>query len=311
MSNAIFPNLTGLTWDQKKRPTWGTIIQQATSGREVRVTNRALPLFEYELTYSYLQDLTAPSATSPSSNTTTTVAGGSFPAATYYVQTTWITAQGESAPSAESTQAVTASHLLQVSPGGSVPAGATGWNAYVGFWSGGAVKQNATSIAAGSPWTQPAAGLVAGVAPPLAYTDLRALEGFYHQRQGAFDSFLYFDPGDAQATAQAIGTGDGVNTAFQLVSNYGGALLPQQNPIGPVGVFVSGVQQSSGYTLGAPGTSGAGVVTFGAAPGAAAPITATYGYLQRLRFKDDQVEFNEFLSNLWELRTLQLMSVKL
>ncbi len=53
------------------------------------------------------------------------------------------------------------------------------------------------------------------------HNELKQLLGFYLTRQGAFDSFLYQDPSDYQASNQVIGTGDGNTVAFQMVRNYG------------------------------------------------------------------------------------------
>ena len=53
--------------------------------------------------------------------------------------------------------------------------------------------------------------------PWAGYDELRTLMGFFLQQQGAFQPFLYDDPSDDQASAQAIGIGDGGTAAFQLV----------------------------------------------------------------------------------------------
>lgn len=311
MSNLLFPRLIGLTWDIKKRPTWGTAIQTAISGREVRVTNRVQPIWEYELTFSVLQDSNRPPTFPPGTNTST-FSGGHFPATTYYVQTTWLSPAGESEPSPEGTQAVGAGNLLSISPQGTPPTGATGWNAYVGLWSGGEMLQGTQAIS--SPWNEPTTGIVASY-PPYNFsywTDFEALHGFYHQRQGAFDSFLLYDPSDFELLNGAIniGVGDGTTTAFELAEDYGAAIMLTQNPV-QVQVFLNGVQQSSGYTIGSPGSQTAGIVTFTSAPGAGVVVSANWTFLQRVRFKADQVEFNEFLSNLWEASSIELISVKL
>jgi hypothetical protein len=56
--------------------------------------------------------------------------------------------------------------LLTVAAPSSAPTGATGWNVYVSFTSGGEQLQNATPIALGTAWQMPARGLVTGVSPP-------------------------------------------------------------------------------------------------------------------------------------------------
>lgn len=104
-------------------------------------------------------------------------AGGVLGATTYGVKITYVTAQGESLASAEASFAVSANNVLVVtSPAAqaSVPINdlpATGYNVYATVTPGANwQKQNAASIAIGTPWTEPTTGLIAGVAPPTTDT---------------------------------------------------------------------------------------------------------------------------------------------
>ena len=63
-----------------------------------------------------------------------------------------------------------------------------------------------------------------------AFTEMSQLKGFYNSRQGSFDSFLFTDPDDNTVTGQAIGTGDGSTTAFQLARANGGFVEPVLAP---------------------------------------------------------------------------------
>jgi uncharacterized protein (TIGR02217 family) len=54
MSNLQFPAIRGLGWDIKKVPTFNTEVQQALSGREVRLQNFPNPIWEFTLHYEYL-----------------------------------------------------------------------------------------------------------------------------------------------------------------------------------------------------------------------------------------------------------------
>jgi len=202
VSNAIFPTFRGLTWNVIKQPTFNTLIQTAASGREVRVTKRVNPIWEFEFTYSILDD---------------TFTDGS------------------------------------------------------------------------------------------GYSELRDLVGFFLQRQGAFDSFLYTDPTDHSVTDQSLGTGDGSTKTFQMVRNFGGFLETIENVNAITNVKVNGVAKTNptDYTI-----SSTGLITFVTAPAAAATITSTFSYYFRLRFKEDLQEFNEFLNNLWEVKQMRLISVK-
>lgn len=55
MSNEVFPsNLPGITWSITKTPRYSTRKQSAMSGYEVRVSRRALPMWDFKLSYEYL-----------------------------------------------------------------------------------------------------------------------------------------------------------------------------------------------------------------------------------------------------------------
>lgn len=107
--------------------------------------------------------------TAPAAPALGSAAGGTLAATTYYVKVTYVTAAGETLPSAESSLAVAVNNVLTVtSP--SAQAGATGYNVYVGTASGNETLQNSTPIAIGTNWTEPTTGLIAGVAMPTAST---------------------------------------------------------------------------------------------------------------------------------------------
>lgn len=54
MSYNVFPPLSGITWDIKKRPTWNTAKMLTAAGNEFRTGYRQNPLTEFDLSYSYL-----------------------------------------------------------------------------------------------------------------------------------------------------------------------------------------------------------------------------------------------------------------
>lgn len=138
-----------------------------------------------------------------------------------------------------------------------------------------------------------------------AFEELQTLAGFFNARQGSFDSFLYSDPNDNSVTQESFGIGDGSTTAFQLKRAYGGFQENVSDLNGTPAIYKAGALQSSGYTI-----SASGLVTFTAAPSAGTALTWTGGYYWRVRFDQDSAEFNNFLSQLWELKQLAFVSVK-
>ena len=55
VSDHLLPMLPGLAWHVKKRPRFNTAIASHVSGREVRVSNYAYPIWEWEMKYEFLR----------------------------------------------------------------------------------------------------------------------------------------------------------------------------------------------------------------------------------------------------------------
>jgi uncharacterized protein (TIGR02217 family) len=140
----------------------------------------------------------------------------------------------------------------------------------------------------------------------LGASSLQSLMGFFLQLQGQFGSFLYSDPDDNTVTSQGIGIGDGTTTAFAFSRARGGIAEPVGWVTGIANVYLNGaVQPGSGYSLTTPN-----ILTFTAAPGAGVVVSADFSYAFACRFLDDQMELEEFMSNLWKLESMKFRSVK-
>jgi len=141
-----------------------------------------------------------------------------------------------------------------------------------------------------------------------AEAELQTLVGFFNQRGGDLDSFLLLDPSDSVATDQQFGTGDGSTTVFRLGRTLGGAYEPVSATSGTPTIKVDGITQTvtTDYTLDA----NTALVTFTTAPAADAVLTWSGTHLRRVRFERSSLEFKEFLQDLWEAKTLSLMTVK-
>ena len=128
----------------------------------------------------------------------------------------------------------------------------------------------------------------------VAVNELQSLLGFFLQRQGMFDSFLYTDTSDCSVTDQSLGNGNGVQAQFQLTRPYGGFSEPVQNVNLLSSVKVNGTVVSN-YTI-----SGTGMLIFASPPNG--PITWSGTYYYRCRFLMDNAEFEQFLYRLWTLK---------
>lgn len=156
--------------------------------------------------------------------------------------------------------------------------------------------------------------------------DLQYLTEFYEAMRGGYGWFT-FDPSQynfenltvtydyTQLKNGFFGLGDGTTTTFQLwrsTSALGGGNVTLcemiQNVTAMYGVYVNGTEVASNtYTLGNfPAT-----ITFNTAPAQAATLawSGTYNYL--CRFLEDTIQFDEFMYQLWQLKSLQLESVNL
>lgn len=213
----VYPTIRGLAFPVKRTPEFQNLKQQASSGREVRLTYWQDPLWHFELSYNY-------------------------------------------------------------------------------------VKDNPNDLIQG-----------------YTDTDLVTIQGFYLQMQGGFQSFLYDDvdpgvePGTGQwdsVAGQGIATGDGVTTTFQLIRTTGGFIetiqAPYTNP--EPTVYLNGVPKSYGTDFSINAT---GQIIFVTAPGNGVAITADFSYYWPVRFDEDMLEFDDFMYQLWELKTVKLVQVRL
>ena len=102
-----------------------------------------------------------PIAQSPQLN----IVPGTLSAASYFVQTSWITSRAEEGLASPVTSVATQdSSSFQVTPS-SPPANATGWNVYVGASIDSITLQNTTPIPTNQTWVLPAEGLILGRTP--------------------------------------------------------------------------------------------------------------------------------------------------
>ena len=296
MSYNVFPTLQGIGWDIKKRPLWSTANDTSASGAEFRTGRWTLPHYEFDLTFAYLSQadrdtleafynqqqgsltpLLLP-VTNDSTQTAKSFGTGIGTLATYYLP---LPAQAQ----VTGTPAIFANGT-QIYPAGT-----------------------------GTP-AAPTLGQVAGGAK-AART--------YYVRIAYVDAAGGTSPGSAEASISVL-----ANNLLTIASppNAPGATLWQ--------VFIStttntesldvSVAIGSNYTesTGAVNALGAYSATDGtpftvAANGTVSFVTAvanntsltwtgTYAYL--VRFKDDQIEINQMMSQMYEAPTVTFRTVR-
>lgn len=129
--------------------------------------------------------------------------------------------------------------------------------------------------------------------------ELDEIVEFYQARDGAARGFLWKEHTDFRSsrlgeaitrTDQVLGTGDGSETAFQLVKRYGSGGSAYDRPIrrpvaGTVVVGLDGAATTA-FTL----DEETGIVTMNAAPGVGVEVTAGFEFRVPVRFETDALE---------------------
>jgi uncharacterized protein (TIGR02217 family) len=129
-------------------------------------------------------------------------------------------------------------------------------------------------------------------------TQLAELITFFRAVRGRATGFRFKDKADYQATLEVFGTGDGVETTFQLQKTYAlgtsaAYVRPITKPVdATVQVFADGVEQVGNWSL----DSTTGVVTFDSAPADEAELTWSGEFHVPCRFNTDHLptSFEQF-----------------
>lgn len=153
------------------------------------------------------------------------------------------------------------------------------------------------------------------IAVGLTDTDLRTMLGFYLQRSGAGDDFLFDDIDDNSVEDQELTVvTDGSFFYSPIQRNMGGFLedITDLNSVIPLVVKANGVTKTltTHYTVEGPGLAISGYSYRGlyikwvagsplTAP--ADPVTATFGFYQRVRFEEDKLSFDRFWKKAWTI----------
>ena len=139
----------------------------------------------------------------------------------------------------------------------------------------------------------------------LGANSLQSLMGFFLQMQGQYGVFLYTDPTDSAVVNGGIAIGDGATTTFTFARYIGSFLEPVGWVTSVSNVYLNGVNQASGWSLSTPNS-----LVFASAPGAGVAITASFAFAFQCRFDADDVDFEQFMSNLWKADSVKFRSVR-
>jgi uncharacterized protein (TIGR02217 family) len=139
------------------------------------------------------------------------------------------------------------------------------------------------------------------------FDELQQIAGLFNSCRGSWDNFLYRDPKDRSVLAQQFALGDGVKTQFALVRSYGNFIEPIAATDGAVTIYKAGALQAQPADC---SVSSAGVVSFVTAPAVGAALTWSGGFLWRCRFMRDEVDFDQFMEDLWSCGKVEFTTVQ-
>ena len=150
--------------------------------------------------------------------------------------------------------------------------------------------------------------------------DLAAVIAFFEARNGRLHGFRWKDWGDYTScrpserpapTDQVIGTGDGVQTAFQLVKRYASGAQSWVRTItkpvaGTVRVALDGIEQADGWSVDVT----TGRITFAAPPAAGVAVTAGFAFDVPVRFDTDRLDVTWDLDRLGSITSIPLVEIR-
>jgi uncharacterized protein (TIGR02217 family) len=140
--------------------------------------------------------------------------------------------------------------------------------------------------------------------------EMQTLMAFFHNLQGRFNYFYYRDPTDSIATLQQVGVGDGVTTNFPFVRAYGGYSEPVRHVQSLTQVRVNGAIAPAYTTGSSAGGYGVDTLIFFTPPPLGHVIDANFIFNYACRLTMDELEFNNFMQNFWDLQSIEFESQK-
>lgn len=145
--------------------------------------------------------------------------------------------------------------------------------------------------------------------------ELQQLEGFFLERRGSFDSFLFKMPEDNEF--QCTFVGDGVQTSFQLYKQINTTQIPLQHTQAEQSEDPLMWSENASKLMWSDPESQMWLLQFGIttngllqmpiplAAGESITITGTYYY--RCRFADDEQQYTNFMSKLWKAGKVEMV----
>jgi len=140
--------------------------------------------------------------------------------------------------------------------------------------------------------------------------EFEAIASLFLACAGSYGRFWYNDPTDNSRTGQVIGTGDGVSATFQIIRSFGTGNTSLVEPVGGLNYLLPYTFYDNGTPTAITLANNNRTITFASAPTLGHSITGDFSYYFYCRFLEDGADFEQFMHNLWLLRSLKFRSVK-
>ena len=132
------------------------------------------------------------------------------------------------------------------------------------------------------------------------------IEGFFLQQQGGYGAFAFVDKTDANQVGAALGVGDGVAQDFVAQRTIGAYQGPADYVLNVDTVYADGVAiDTASWDLVLPN-----VIRLQTPPAAGVVLTLDFWWAYICQFADDRIDLDQFMYQIWELRSLKLRGVR-
>lgn len=132
------------------------------------------------------------------------------------------------------------------------------------------------------------------------------LEGFFLQQQGSYGTFVFVDKTDSQQLGAALGIGDNTTSTFVATRMIGSYQGPADYVLNVDTVYANGVAlDPSTWTLVLPNQ-----IVFSTPPAAETVLSLDFWWGYICTFAEDKMTMDQFMTDVWELKSLRLVSVR-
>jgi hypothetical protein len=309
-----FPVLSGQGWSVRKKPTFATIVAKHVSGREVRDPLYANPIWQFELTFDALD------------GTANNQYGGLGAQSLQSLMGLFLQSQGQYGSFLFTDPTDNAVSNGAIASGDGVTTAFAFSRAMGGFFEPVGWVTSVSSVALNGVPT-PAAGAPVPAAPSLSAVASGALAAatYYARITYVTASGETTPSGEASlalAANQVLNVGSPITASgvigwnVYVATSSGGETKQNASPIAigtawrepNTGLIVGAAPPASnttGWSLTTPNT-----LTFAGPPVSGVPITASFAYAFLCRFDADDLEFEQFMANLWRAGSVKFRSLR-